>query len=459
MLETSEIFTQEAEIKTFDAKHRKTIAKNMGKYRSSVASGMTQYQNHELARSRASFLKSTTILNLDKMLVDWEQKFTARGGKVIWAQNAEEALQAIGKIMNSAEARLVVKSKSMTSEEIHLNDYLESLGIEPFETDLGEYIVQLAGQRPYHIVTPAMHMSKEDVSELFHKHLGTELTNNPEELTMIARRLMRDKYTEAEVGITGGNFLVSDIGGVAVTENEGNARLTVAFPKVHIALVGIEKMIPSILDLDLFWPLLATSGTGQHLTVYNTILTGPRQEGEVDGPEEMYVVLLDNGRSRLLADKEKRQGLNCIRCGACLNACPVYKNIGGHTYDTTYSGPIGSIISPQFLGLEKFKHLSYASTLCGGCSSVCPVRIDIHNILLLNRKQSVDENLNNKWEKLGFQLWKRAMLSRKLMNLGGSSIKQWAVSVMFKNSWSKRRQEPILAPKSFSELWKGGKRK
>jgi len=458
MLDSAEIFIQEAETKTFDTKHRKTIAKNMGKYRSSVASGMSQYQNHELARSRASFLKSTSILNLDKMLIEWEQKFKSRGGKVIWAQNSEEALQAIGKIMKSVEARLVVKSKSMTSEEINLNDYLESLGIEPFETDLGEYIVQLAGQRPYHIVTPAMHMSKEDVSELFHKHLGTELTNNPEELTMIARRLMRDKYTEAEVGITGGNFLISDIGGVAVTENEGNARLTVAFPKVHIALVGIEKMIPSILDLDLFWPLLSTSGTGQHVTVYNTILTGPKQIGEIDGPEEMYVVLLDNGRSRLLADKDKRQGLNCIRCGACLNACPVYKNIGGHTYDTTYSGPIGSIISPQFLGLEKFKHLSYASTLCGGCTSVCPVKIDIHNILLLNRKQSVEENLNNKWEKLGFQLWKRAMLSRKLMNFGGSSIKQWAVSVLFKNSWSKRRQEPILAPKSFNELWRSGKR-
>jgi L-lactate dehydrogenase complex protein LldF len=386
--------------------------------------------------------------------MEWEQKFTARGGKVVWAQNANEALVAIGQIMKSANARLVVKSKSMTSEEIHLNYFLEAQGIEPFETDLGEYIVQLAGQRPDHIVTPAMHMSQEDVSELFHKHLGTDLTDNPEELTMIARRIMREKYTEAEVGITGGNFLIADVGGVAVTENEGNARLTVAFPKVHIALVGIEKMIPSITDLDLFWPLLATSGTGQQVTVYNTILSGPRQEDEPDGPEEMYVVLLDNGRSKLLADTAKRQALNCIRCGACLNACPVYKNIGGHTYDTTYSGPIGSIISPQYLGLEQYKHLSYASSLCGGCSAVCPVRIDIHNILLLNRKQSVDENLNNRWEKLGFQIWKKAMLSRSLMNLGGSGIKQWAISILFKNSWSKRRSEPMLAPKSFNEMWK-----
>jgi L-lactate dehydrogenase complex protein LldF len=458
MIETYNRFQADSEVKTFDPKHRKTIAKNMGKYRDSVKSGMTQYEDHELARTRASYLKTMTMLNLDKHLVEWENNFTNRGGKVVWAQKSQEALQAIGQIMKMHEARLVVKSKSMTSEEIHLNDFLEQQGIEPFETDLGEYIVQLAGQRPYHIVTPAMHMSKEDVSELFHKHLGTDLTDNPEELTMIARRVMREKYTEAQVGITGGNFLIADVGGVAVTENEGNARLTVAFPKVHIALVGIEKMIPSMTDLDLFWPLLATSGTGQHVTVYNTILTGPRQEDESDGPEEMYVILLDNGRSKLLADTEKRQALNCIRCGACLNACPVYKNIGGHTYDTTYSGPIGSILSPQYLGLEKYKHLSYASSLCGGCSSVCPVRIDIHNILLLNRKQAVDEGFTNSWEKLGFGLWKRAMMNRTLLNLGGSGIKQWAIDVLFKNSWSKRRREPILAPKSFNELWKKGKR-
>jgi L-lactate dehydrogenase complex protein LldF len=451
MIETYNRFQNESEVKTFDPKHRKTIAKNMGKYRKSVEGGMAQYQNHELARTRAAYIKTNTMLNLDKLLIEWENNFINRGGKVVWAQNSADALKAVGQIMKAAEARLVVKSKSMTTEEIHLNEYLEEKGIEPFETDLGEYIVQLAGQKPYHIVTPAMHMSKEDVSELFHKHLGTELTDNPEELTMIARRVMREKYTEAEVGITGGNFLIADVGGVAVTENEGNARLTVAFPKIHIAIVGIEKMIPSMMDLDLFWPLLSTSGTGQQVTVYNT---GPRQEDEADGPEKMYVILLDNGRSKLLADAEKRQALNCIRCGACLNACPVYKNIGGHTYDTTYSGPIGSILSPQYLGLEKYKHLSYASSLCGGCSSVCPVRIEIHNVLLLNRKQSVEEGFTNTWEKIGFSFWKRAMLNRSLMNLGGTGLKQWVLDVLFKNTWSKRRSEPILAPKSFNEMWK-----
>ena len=454
MNETAEKFLKAAEEKTFAPKHRKTIANNMGKYRAAVAGGMHQYQNHELARSRAAYIKAWTLQNLDKLLADWETRFTANGGKVVWAQNGSDALAAIGQIVKAAEARLVVKSKSMTSEEIHLNEFLEEQGVEPFETDLGEYIVQLAGQKPYHIVTPAMHMSKEDVSELFHKQLGTEPTTDAAELTMIARRMMREKYTEAEVGITGGNFLVADVGGVAVTENEGNARLSVSFPRVHIAIVGIEKMIPQMTDLDLFWPLLATSGTGQYLTVYNSIFTGPRQPGEVDGPDEMVVVLLDNGRSKLLADTQKRQALQCIRCGACLNACPVYKNIGGHTYSTTYSGPIGSVISPQYLGLEKYKHLSYASSLCGGCTSVCPVRIDLHNLLLLNRKQAIDENLGSGWEKLGFQLWKKAMLNRSLMNFGGSSLKQWILSVLFKNSWSKRRTEPIIAPKSFNQLWK-----
>ena len=453
-----EKFQEDAALKTFDLKHRKTSANNMGKYRSSVAAGMEQYANHELARSRASFLKTGSMLNLDKLLIEWETNFTANGGKVIWAQNGEEALAAISRIAKSAKARLVVKSKSMTTEEIHLNEHFESLGIEPFETDLGEYIVQLAGQKPYHIVTPAMHMSKEDVSELFQRHLGIEPTDDPAELTKVARRIMRDKYTEAELGITGGNFLVADVGGVALTENEGNARLTITFPKVHIAIVGIEKMIPSMMDLDLFWPLLSTSGTGQNVTVYNTILTGPRQEEEFDGPQEMYVVLLDNGRSKLLADQEKRQALNCIRCGACLNACPVYRNIGGHTYGTTYSGPIGSIISPQYLGLEKYKHLSYASTLCGGCSSVCPVKIDIHGMLLLNRKQSVEEGMTDGWEKAGFQVWKRVMLSRRMMNFGGSRLKQLFLDLLFKNSWSKRRIEPTLARKSFNEQWKKGRR-
>ncbi|MFD2246954.1 LutB/LldF family L-lactate oxidation iron-sulfur protein [Pontibacter ruber] len=451
-------FLQDSETKAFDLGHRNTIRFNIGKYNAAVQRGLTQYTDHELARERASYIKTNTINNLDKYLMEFESNFTARGGKVIWARDAQEALKEIGEIMKRKRARSIVKSKSMTTEEVHLNDYLEKNGIEAVETDLGEYIVQLAEQRPYHIVTPAMHMSKKDIADLFVEKLKIAPTDSAEELVGVARRLLRDKYTSAEVGITGGNFLLADIGGVAVTENEGNGRLSTAFPKTHIAIVGIEKMLPSVMDLDLFWPLLSTSGTGQNVTIYNTIFTGPRQPKEKDGPEEMYVVLLDNGRTELLAQPEKREALNCIRCGACLNICPVYKNIGGHTYETTYSGPIGSVITPHLSGMEENKHLSFASSLCGACTSVCPVKINIHNLLLLNRKQSVEQGLADSQEKLAFKYWTKAMKSRTLMNLAPAGIKNFVVKRFTKDTWSKRREPVHFPPKTFNQLWKERKK-
>ncbi|QCR23871.1 LutB/LldF family L-lactate oxidation iron-sulfur protein [Pontibacter sp. SGAir0037] len=451
-------FLQDAETKAFDPAHRATIKFNIGKYNTAVKRGLTQYLDHELARERGSYIKTNVINNLDKYLMEFEANFTARGGKVIWARDAEEALKEIGHIMKRKRARSVVKSKSMSTEEIHLNNFLEKNGVEVVETDLGEYIVQLAEQRPYHIVTPAMHMSKKDIADLFVRKLNIAPTDNAEELVLTARKLLREKYTSAEVGITGGNFLIADIGGVAVTENEGNARLSTTFPKTHIAIVGIEKLIPSIMDLELFWPLLSTSGTGQNVTVYNSIFTGPRQPQEKDGPEEMYVILLDNGRTELLALPEKREALNCIRCGACLNICPVYKNIGGHTYETTYSGPIGSVITPHLNGMAENKHLSYASSLCGACTSVCPVKINIHNLLLLNRKQSVDQGLADKQEKTAFKLWLKAMKSRRLMNIAPSSLKNFVIKQVTKDTWNKRRAPIKVAPKSFNQMWKERKK-
>ncbi|MER2998713.1 LutB/LldF family L-lactate oxidation iron-sulfur protein [Pontibacter populi] len=447
-------FLLDSETKAFDSNHRATIKFNIGKYNAAVQRGLTQYSDHELARERASYIKTNTIKDLDKYLMEFEANFTARGGKVIWARDAQEALREIGEIMKRKRAKSVVKSKSMITEEIHMNEFLEKNGVEVVETDLGEYIVQLAEQRPYHIVTPAMHMSKKDIAELFVRKLNIAPTDDAQELVSVARRLLRDKYTSAEIGITGGNFLLADVGGVAVTENEGNARLSTTFPKTHIAIVGIEKMLPSIMDLDLFWPLLSTSGTGQNVTVYNTIFTGPRQPHEKDGPEEMYVILLDNGRTELMAHPEKREALNCIRCGACLNICPVYKNIGGHTYESTYSGPIGSVLTPHFNGMAENKHLSFASSLCGACTSVCPVKINIHNLLLLNRKQSVDMGLADKQEKTAFKFWLKAMKSRKLMNMAPAGIKNYVVKYILKDTWSKRREPMKIAPKSFNQLWK-----
>ncbi|GAA4378327.1 LutB/LldF family L-lactate oxidation iron-sulfur protein [Hymenobacter koreensis] len=448
-------FLADSDSKAFDLEHRRKIRFNIGKYNAAVEQGMTWYRDHELARARAAYRKSQIINNLDQYLLQWEENFTKRGGKVIWAQNAEEALREIGRIVQRRRARTVVKAKSMTTEEIHLNRYLEKNGVESVETDLGEYIVQLNGERPYHIVTPAMHLSKKDIADIFVKHLKIKPTDDAQELVYTARKLLRGKYTSAEIGITGGNFLVADVGGVAVTENEGNARLSATFPRTHIAVVGIEKLIPSLQDLDLFWPLLSTSGTGQQLTVYNTVYLGPRQPLEKDGPEEMYVVLLDNGRTNLLAQPDKREALQCIRCGACLNVCPVYKNIGGHTYETTYSGPIGSVITPHLDGMADNKHLSYASSLCGACTSVCPVKIPIHNILLLNRQQAVNEHLNDKEEERGIKLWLYGMQHRWTWGLAPLAAKKWVLDrLLGQVGWSKRREAVQLAPKSFRQLWK-----
>lgn len=453
MIKTAEEFLEHADNKAFDLPHRNTINYNIGKYNTAVGKGLSKFENLDLSKKKAHVIKWRVMENLDKFLPEFESNFQRRGGKVIWANDAQEAQNEILNIIKRRGGKTVIKSKSMTTEEIHLNEFLEEHGIESLESDLGEYIVQLLGQPPYHIVTPAMHLSKEDISKLFNEKFGTPIDYTPEQLTQKARELLRDKYLSADIGISGGNFLIADTGSIALTENEGNARLTTTFPKVHIAVVGIEKMIPSINDLDLFWPLLATHGTGQNLTVYNTILSGPRQPDETDGPEEMYVILLDNGRTNLLAQKDQRQGLYCIRCGACLNACPVYKNIGGHTYNTTYSGPIGSVITPHFKGMKEFKHLSYASSLCGKCSEVCPVKIDIHKMLLLNRRDAAATHQNTKSEEIGWKIWKFGMLNRKRMDMVSGKMKNFFMKRFFKKTWGKYREMPEIAPKSFATLW------
>jgi L-lactate dehydrogenase complex protein LldF len=322
------------------------------------------------------------------------------------------------------------------------------------ETDLGEVIQQMDNEPPYHIVTPAMHKSKEDVAKLFHKIKGTPEDFTPQQVTAFVRKMLREKYPLADAGVTGANFLIADMGGVSVSENEGNAFMTVAFPKTHIVIAGIEKLIPTLADLDLFLPLLATHGTGQKMTVYNNILTGPKQQGESDGPAEMIVVLLDNGRTNLLAKKEQRRALNCIRCGACLNVCPIYRNIGGHAYGTTYSGPIGSVITPEMKGMKDFKHLSFASSLCGRCTEVCPVNIDLHNLLLLNRRDSVDEKNSSRSEEVIWRFWRKAMLRRKRMDRGGAVFKNFMIRKFFKKPWGNNRDLPAVAPKSFNQLWR-----
>jgi L-lactate dehydrogenase complex protein LldF len=299
-----------------------------------------------------------------------------------------------------------------------------------------------------------MHKSKEDIAELFHNKLKTPTESSPEDLTSEVRDILREKFQKADIGITGANFLIADQGAIALTENEGNGVLTMSFPKTHIVVVGIEKIIPSIHDFDLFWPLLSSYGTGQNVTVYNSIVNGPKQKDEVDGTEEMYVILLDNKRSYLLAEERQRRALSCIRCGACLNVCPVYKNIGGHTYNTTYSGPIGAVINPYLLGMQEYKHQSFASSLCGKCTEVCPVKIPLHDLLLVNRNESVVKGYTTQKDKRSVYLWKKLMNSRKKMNLMSMGNKNLMIKYFFKKSWGQRRVLPKVAEKSFNKLWK-----
>jgi L-lactate dehydrogenase complex protein LldF len=447
-------FLRKAEKIAFDKVHREKIKFNISRYDQAVERGKAIYKNLDLARDRAGYIKYKIINDLDKYLIEFEDNFTKNGGKVIWAADAQEAVREILKIARKNKVKKVVKSKSMTTEEIELNRFLQQADIESTETDLGEFIVQQAGQRPYHIVTPAMHMSKEDIAGLYHRKFKTDENLTPEELTLYTRKLLRKKFVEADMGISGANFLIADIGGIALTENEGNGMLSMSFPKIHIAIAGIEKLIPRLEDLGLYWPLLASHGTGQNMTVYNSIITGPKQNNEKDGPEEMYVILLDNGRTNLLSKERQRQALSCIRCGACLNACPIYKNVGGHTYDTTYSGPIGSVITPYLIDQKKFNHLSFACTICGRCTEVCPVKIPLHELLLVNRDDAVRNGFYTYFDKASIKVSTKFLLSRKKLDMFGGKMKNFGVKMFAEKVWGPRRELPTFAEKSFSQQWK-----
>ncbi len=450
------VFLQKAEKIAFDKKHRATIKFNMSKYDAAVKKGKAIYKDLNLARNKAGKIKYNVINDLEKYLIQFEQKFTSNGGHIIWAQTEFEAVTEIIKILKKRNVKKVVKSKSMITEEIELNRELQRKNIEVVETDLGEFIVQQAGQKPYHIVTPAMHLSKEDIAGLYHKKFNTPEDFSPVELTNYTRELLREKFVNADAGITGANFLIAETGSIALTENEGNGLMSMSFPKLHIAIAGIEKIIPKLKDLDLYWPLLATHGTGQQLTSYSSIISGPRKAGEKDGPEEMFLILLDNGRTNLLSKERQRQALSCIRCGACLNVCPVYRNVGGHTYGTTYSGPIGAVITPHLLDFKKYKHLSFASSLCGACTEVCPVKIPLHELLLVNRKEAIENGFYTYFEKKSLDIATFALSNRKRLDMFGGDLKNFALNLTVKKAWGPRRELPQMAKKSFSKMWKDG---
>ncbi len=374
-----------------DAELRRKLENASGRHLDHVNETRREFPSFDAERDQARRIKEESIARLDELLIQLRRKLEDNGCTVFFAADAEQARDYIVQLAKKKGLKRAVKGKSMTTEEIGLNDELSRGGIEVLETDLGEYIVQLRHERPSHILTPAIHLSKEDIGALFAKKLQMPYTDEPEKLTAEARKRLRSAFLDADLGITGVNFAVAETGTLVVVENEGNGRMASTLPDTYVAVMGIEKVIPKLADVSHFLEILARTGTGQKLTTYTSFINGPRRKGETDGPREMHVVMLDGGRSAMLADAAMREALYCIRCGACLNVCPVYRRVGGHAYGSTYPGPIGSIISPNLIG-SAAGYLPFASTLCGACRDICPVRIDIPRILLhLRWRESEDQ--------------------------------------------------------------------
>jgi L-lactate dehydrogenase complex protein LldF len=432
---------------------------------------IAQVPGFDLLRERGRAIKRQVMDHLDFYLDQFSTNVEARGGKVHWATTGEEACAIIVDLAKRAGAREVVKAKTMVGEEIELNEALERAGVRGVETDMGEFILQLAHERPAHIVAPAIHKTRADVADLFAAKVDPERTEEPERLTAIARKALRQMFVKAGMGLSGANFVVAETGTIVTIENEGNIRFSTTAPRVHVVLVGIEKIIPRFADLAVFLRLLARSATGQKLTSYTSLLTGPRRAGE-DGPDEMHVVLVDNGRVATLADPKMREALFCIRCGACLNTCPVYRKIGGHAYGWVYSGPIGALITPQLAGLERARELPFASSLCGACREVCPVKINIPDLLLHLRGKAQEETPappkpkgSPVTERTSMRLWAWAMKRPWAYNLGArlarlaqrfGAREGWIRSVALYplSRWTEGRDLPALAPKPFRERWK-----
>ena len=431
--------------------------------------GLGRLDQADAWRDHARRIRAHTLARLDFYLDQFVGALEARGGTAYYAATAADAVNYVRELALNRGVKLAVKSKSMVTEEIELNHHLENAGIRVVETDLGEYIVQLDHDRPSHIVMPIMHKTRQEVADLFKRKLGAtdaDVADIPA-MTQLARRILREDFVNADMGISGVNFAVAETGSVTTCTNEGNGRLCTTLPRIHVAMMGIERLVPTAQDLSVMLQVLARSATGQNLTVYTNVVTGPRSPGtdraEGDGPDEVHVVLVDNGRSRVLAS-EQAEILYCIRCGACLNTCPVFHQLGGHAYGGVYSGPVGAVLTPALEGLNDFHDLPHASSLCGACRDVCPVRIDIPRMLLNLRAKGVEAGKSPAWIGLGMRALGAVGVRPALFRLAGG-VAARAMRLIAQNgwirkmpghlsAWTRTRDFPAMAPQSFQERWK-----
>lgn len=387
-------------------KEAEAVGRGVTRFTAKRDHAVSEFPAMDHLRDRARAIRLHSLAHLDRLLGHFADSLVSRGGQVHFASDAAEANEIVTGILERTGARLAVKSKSMVSEEIELNAHLVGQGVEVVETDLGEFIAQLAGDTPSHIIAPVLHWTRQDVGELFARELGVAYTDDPTELNQIARDHLRGVFLQADVGISGVNMAVAESGSVVLVTNEGNGRFTTTAPRVHIALMGMERIVSRWEDAAVILEVLARSATGQHLSVYTSVVTGPRRQDDHDGPEELHVVIIDNGRSEILGGPTA-EILACIRCGACLNVCPVFRSVGGHAYGTVYSGPMGSIVTPGLGGMDPWWDLPYASTLCGACEEVCPVRIQIPSMLLELRRRAASEGRLPSWLQMGMRRYAR----------------------------------------------------